>query len=87
MTHQTLFRNPWLVRQKEPYLTKKKSRKAKPIAKIDENGNIIETYPSIKKAGEINHLDPHSIRDMLSHKYNYFNKVKFVYINEKSQED
>ena len=66
----------------EPYVVTKRSTKAKRIAKVDENGNIIEIYPSIKKAGLENKMDPHSIRDILSHKYKYSNKVKFVYVED-----
>ena len=77
------FPNDSIPKRIEPYQKVKKSRKAKPIAKVDENGNIIETYPSIKSASEINHIDSHTIRDILSNKYNYSNKVKFIYLDDK----
>ena len=70
----------------EPYQKVEKTSKAIPIAKIDENGNILEVYPSIKKAGILNNIDPHSIRYMLSGKYEYNNKVKFRYLENKEIE-
>ena len=61
---------------------KNKTRSIIPIAKVDEKGNIIEVYPSIKKASEMNHLDAHSLRDRLANKYRYTGKAKFRYLDD-----
>lgn len=67
----------------EPYVKKKVATSFQPIAKVNQDGLIIETYPSIKKASKLNHLDPHSIRDILKGKYKESNKVKFRYLTDK----
>ena len=63
---------------------KKESRNtiSRPIAKLDENNKIIETYKSIKYASKINKIDPHSLRDRLNNKYKCFGKTKFRYLTE-----
>ena len=50
---------------------KKRVTVSNPIALIDENGNIIKKYPSIKRAALENNVDPHSIRNVLSGKYKF----------------
>ena len=52
----------------------------KPVAKIDENGEIIEAYPSIRNASIKNNIDAHSLRDVLNKKYPYIGKAKFRYL-------
>jgi hypothetical protein len=50
-----------------------------PIAEIDENGNVIHYFESIKNAGKTLGIDPHSIRDNLRGKGKqtcYFPKLK-----------
>lgn len=54
----------------------------RPIAKIDELGEIIEVYPSIKNASIKNKLDPHTLRDILNKKYAYIGKAKFRYLSD-----
>ena len=54
----------------------------KPIALLDENDNIVEVYPSIKKASETNGIDTHSLSNQLNGKYKYVGKTKFRYLNE-----
>ena len=54
----------------------------KPVGKLDENGEIIEVYPSIKNAAKNNGLDPHSLRDRLNKKYAYVGKTKFRYLTD-----
>lgn len=62
----------------------KKNTKKKPIAKIDDNGNILEIYSSLTEAAKKNDLDAHTIRDRINHKYRYIGKAKFKYLdNEK----
>ena len=63
---------------------KKESRNtiSRPIAKLDENDKIVETYKSIKYASKINKIDPHSLRDRLNNKYRCFGKTKFRYLTE-----
>ena len=51
--------------QIEPYKAKEISLSKSPIALIDENGEIVHHYPSIKQASIDNNVDPSSIRDML----------------------
>lgn len=65
-----------------PLQLEKKTRSIKAVAKVDEQGRIIETYPSIKKASELNHLDPHSLRDRISGKYAQHEKEKFRLLSE-----
>lgn len=67
----------------EPYKKQAILRKAKPIGKLDEFGNIIETYPSLKQAAKANNIDPHSLRDLLNGKYKYIGKTKYIYLEEK----
>lgn len=61
----------------EPLEIKQVKTKARPLAKIDEKGNIVETYPSLKNAALINNIDPHTLRDRISGKYASKNKDKF----------
>ena len=70
----------------EPYEKPVVTREAKPIGKIDELGNVIETYPSLKQAAKSNNMDPHSLRDLLNNKYQYSGKKKFIYL-DKEKED
>ena len=52
----------------------------RPVAKLDENENIIEVYPSIRNAAKNNHIDAHTLRDRLNKKYAYIGKAKFRYL-------
>ncbi len=65
-----------------PLQIETKSLTIKPVGKIDENGEIIEVYPSIKNATKSNGLDPHSLRDRLNKKYAYVGKTKFMYLTD-----
>ena len=71
----------------EPYKKKAISREAKPIGKLDENGNIVEIYSSLRKAAKNNNIDPHSLRDQLNNKYKYTGKTKFVYLAKEKEEN
>lgn len=51
------------------------------IAGIDELGNIIKIYFSIRKASEELHIDSHCIRDVLNWLYNKFNGRMFRFLN------
>ena len=51
-----------------PLKKEKRTTISSPIALIDDEGNVIKTYPSIKKASIDNNVDPHSIRDVLNGK-------------------
>lgn len=52
------------INQKEETTTTKS-----PIALVNESGELIKCYPSIKSAALENNVDPHSIRDVLNGKY------------------
>ena len=65
----------------EPLQKKKISRKPVPIAEIDISGNVINTYSSIRSASKALNIDPHSIRDNLSHKFKTANGHMFRYLN------
>lgn len=54
----------------------------KPVAKLDENDQIIEVYPSIRKAAKMNDMDAHSLRDRLNKKYAFVGKTKFRYLQD-----
>ena len=54
----------------------------KPIALVDDNGDIIHYYLSIKKASLDNDVDPHSIRDVLKGKYKSAKGKKYRYLTE-----
>lgn len=56
-------------------------RTVKKVAKIDEEGNILEIYPSLNKAAKENNIDNHTLRDRLNGKYSSINKTKFKYID------
>lgn len=58
----------------------------KPVAKLDEKGNIVEVYPSIKNAAKENNLDAHSLRDQVNEKYKYLGKTKFRYLTDEEIE-
>lgn len=58
----------------------------KPVAKLDEKGNIIEVYPSIKNAAEKNGIDSHSLRDQVNEKYKYLGRTKFRYLADEEIE-
>ena len=49
----------------DPYHKRLISRENIRIAKCDEDGNIIETYPSIKRAAKENNISPKQIRECL----------------------
>ena len=66
----------------EPYQKKILTRSVKPIAKIDEKGDIIEVYPSLKNAAKNNSIDPHTLRDIINKKYNFSGKTRFRYLND-----
>ncbi len=59
-----------------------KSMSVKPVAKLDENDQIIKVYPSISKAALENDIDRHSLRDILNKKYAYIGKTKFRYLSD-----
>ena len=65
----------------EPLAKLKVDNKTKRVAKVDENGNIVEIYPSISKAAKENKIDPHTLRDRLNGKYSSNNKTKFIYLD------
>lgn len=64
----------------EPLARLKVDRSSKRVAKVDDNGNVIEIYPSMLKAAKENKIDPHTLRDRLNGKYSSTNKVKFIYL-------
>lgn len=67
----------------EPYKKESISKRVnRPIALIDEEGNIIKAYPSISKASKDNNVDPHSIRDVLTNKYQYAKGKRYRYLTE-----
>ena len=65
----------------EPIKKEKHASSKKPVAKLDENNNIIETYSSISEAARKNKIDPHTLRDRLNKKYSSNNKTKFKYVD------
>ncbi|MCR4660611.1 MAG: hypothetical protein K5765_01260 [Clostridia bacterium] len=69
-----------------PLVIKKNDRKNIPIAKLSGSGEIIEIYSSIKKASETNKTDPHSIRDVLNHKYQFAKGIKYRYLEDNELE-
>lgn len=54
----------------------------RPVAKVDENGEILEAYPSIRNAAIKNNIDAHTLRDRLNKKYAYVGKTKFRYLSD-----
>lgn len=58
----------------------------RPIAKIDENGEIIETYSSLRKAAISNNIDPHTLRDRIKGKYEYVGKEKYRELSDEEIE-
>lgn len=64
----------------EPLLEKEVSTTKKAVALIDDNGNVLKTYSSIRKAAIDNEVDSHSIRDVLSGKYKAVKNKKFRYL-------
>lgn len=68
----------------EPLEVRKISPEPKRVAKIDEDGKILEIYPSLVKAAKENKIDPHTLRDRLNGKYSSKNKTKFIYIEKDS---
>ena len=65
----------------EPYIKEKHSNIKKKVALVDDNGNIIEIYPSLLSAAKENKIDPHTLRDRLNGKYSSNNKTKFKYVD------
>ena len=61
--------------------TQSKIKTTIPVAKLDDNGQILEVYPSISNAAKSNHLDAHSLRDRLNKKYPYSGKAKYRYLD------
>ena len=53
----------------EPMQKKKIDRTPITIEEIDINGNVINTYSSIRSASKLLNIDTHSIRDNLSGKF------------------
>ena len=49
----------------EPYVNSEINRSPKPVALLNDNEDILETYSSLKEAAKVNEVDPHTIRDML----------------------
>lgn len=66
--------------QIEPLKISRKKKGSIPVVKLDGSGNIVKTYPSIKQAALDNNLDPHSLRDRLSHKYKFSDKEEYRYL-------
>lgn len=68
-----------IPKQIEPYQKPATTHAAVPIEEIDENGNVIKQFSSIKSAGKKLGIDPHSIRDNLNGKYKSAKGHKFRY--------
>lgn len=69
-------------KQIEPLEKVKISSKHKRVAKLADNGEIIEIYPSLKNAAESNNIDPHTLRDIINKKYDYIGKTKFRLLSD-----
>ena len=54
----------------------------KPVAKLGENNEILEVYPSIRNAAKNNNIDTHTLRDRLNKKYACLGKTKFRYLED-----
>lgn len=66
-----------------PPLEKKvEAPRFKPVAKLDDEGKIIKTYPSINQACKDNKIDPHSLRDLIGGKYKYDGKARYRYLSD-----
>ena len=52
----------------DPFVCQKIKSTKRVVKEVDEKGNIIKIYSSIKEASRELHIDPHSIRDVLSGK-------------------
>ena len=63
-----------------PYIKEKHSNIKKRVALVDDNGNILQIYPSLLCASKENKIDPHALRDRLNGKYSSNNKTKFKYV-------
>ena len=66
----------------EPYQRRETSNISKRIVLVDINGLVIKEYPSIRQASLELHLDPHSIRDVLSNKARQTKGYIFRYTQE-----
>lgn len=66
----------------EPLEKKKIDRTPIAIEEIDINGNVINTYSSIRSASKLLNIDTHSIRDNLSGKFKTANGHVFRYLND-----
>ena len=58
------------------------STQFRPIGKLDESGQIIDTYPSINEASKANNISIPSLRKNLNNKYHEVGKAKYRYLNE-----
>ena len=66
----------------DPVLITTKTYAKRPIAKVDDEGKILEVYPSIRNAAIKNKIDPHTLRDRMSSKYRLVGKTKFRYLTD-----
>ena len=62
----------------DPYVQNRKNSTKREVKEIDEKGNIIKIYPSIKEASVKLNVDPHSIRDVLSGKISQTKGHRFI---------
>ena len=65
----------------EPLPKKVVNKDPIPIAEIDENGNVINRYPSIRNASKSLNIDAHSIKDCLDGKFKSSNGHMFRNLN------
>ena len=65
----------------ERYEKKNSVLSIRPIAEIDENNRVIQTYRSIKYASKMNEVDPHTIRDVLDGKTKKAKGKRYRYLS------
>ncbi len=71
----------------EPLEVNNKISSISPIALVNEKGEIIKHYPSIRKASLDNKTDPHTIRDVLTGRYKTANGKKYRFLSEHEIEE
>lgn len=70
-----------IIPTRKYYQTRKITETSKEVAKLNEQNEIIEIYPTISIAGEKNNCDPSGISKVCSGKRKYCGGFKWKYLN------
>lgn len=65
----------------EPIKKVNEVSRIRPVAMIDDFGQILKTFPSVSKAAKDANVDPHTLRDRINEKYKYVGKAKYRYLS------